>query len=435
MERYIYKKLTEWKDNKNRKPLILEGARQVGKTWILKEFGRKEYQKFAYINCDNNAQIKNLFSDYDTSRIIRGFSAITGVNITAGDTLIVLDEVQEAPLALTSLKYFQEDAPEYHIIVAGSLLGILLHSGSGFPVGKTESLTLYPLSFSEFMEAAGKKHLVEALKTHSFEELNMLLPQYVELLRQYYYTGGMPEAVSTYFETGDLNKVRTIQKEIIKGYEKDFSKHVTEREVLKLYAVWNSIPSQLAKENKKFIYGAIRKGARAKEYETAIEWLRKAGLVHKVTRVKKVEKPAKFYADFDCFKLFLVDLGLLGAMVDAPAKEVLIGEEIFSTYKGSFTEQYVAQQFYSSGVDDLYYYSNENSTSEIDFVVDFRNIYPVEVKAGINLKSKSLSTVLKQDENLKGIRFSMAPYKEQDNIINVPLPFAEEYLKMLLVQS
>ena len=431
MERFIYKELIAWKNSNERKPLILEGARQVGKTWILKEFGRNEYEKIAYINCDNNKQMNILFSDFDVSRLIRGFSAISGVTITPGNTLIVLDEVQEVPLALTALKYFQEEAPEYHIAVAGSFLGILLHEGTGFPVGKTDSLTLYPLSFSEFLLANGKTHILTAMNEHRFEEQNVILPQCIELLRQYYYTGGMPEVVASYIENQDLKRVRRLQKEIIRGYEKDFSKHVPEREVLKMYAVWNSIPSQLAKENKKFIYGAIRKGARAKDYEVAIDWLRKMGLIHKVTRVKKIEKPAKFYEDIDCFKLFIVDLGILGAMVDAPANEILIGEDIFSNYKGSFNEQYVAQQFYSAGGDNLYYYTNDNSTSEIDFVVDYRNIYPVEVKAGINVKAKSLSTVLKQNEKLKGIRFSMAPYKEQENIENVPLPFAEEYLKML----
>ena len=431
MERFIYKELTEWKNSRERKPLILEGARQVGKTWILKEFGRNEYEKLAYINCDNNTQIKKLFSDFDTSRLLRGFSAITGINITKENTLIVLDEVQEVPLALTALKYFLEEAPEYHIAVAGSFLGILLHEGSGFPVGKTDTLTLYPLSFSEFLIAIGKKHLLDALKEHRFEELNAILPQYIEALRQYYYTGGMPEVVASYIESHDLKKVRRLQKEIIRGYEKDFSKHAPEKDSIKMYTVWNSIPSQLAKENKKFIYGAIRKGARAKEYDSAIEWLRKTGLIHKVSRIKKVEKPAKFYEDIDCFKLFLVDLGILGAMVDAPAEEILIGDDIFSNYKGSFTEQYVAQQFYSSGGETLYYYANENSTSEIDFVVDFKTIYPVEVKAGINLKAKSLSTVLKQNEVFIVIRFSLAPYKEQVNLINVPLPFAEEYLRLI----
>lgn len=432
MERFIYKELIAWKNSKERKPLILEGARQVGKTWILKEFGKKEYSKLAYINCDNNAQMNLLFSDFDTSRLIRGFSAISGVTITPDDTLIVLDEVQEVPLAITALKYFQENAPDYHIAVAGSFLGILLHGGTGFPVGKVDSLTLYPLSFSEFMLANNKKHLLDALRDYKIDELNAILPQYIELLRQYYFTGGMPGVVATYVETQDLKKVRRLQKEIIRGYEKDFSKHIPEREVMKMYAVWNSIPSQLAKENKKFIYGAIRKGARAKDYETAIEWLKKMGLIHKITRVRKVEKPAKFYEDIDCFKLFIVDLGILGAMVDAPANEILIGDEIFSSYKGSFTEQYVAQQFYSSGGGNLYYYSNENSTSGIDFVADFRHIYPLEVKAGISFKAKSLSTVLKQNSQLKGIRFSMAPYKEQENIINIPLPFAEEYLKILM---
>lgn len=416
--------------HKGRKPLILEGARQVGKTWLLKEFGKREYRKLAYVSCDNNPQIAGLFYDFDTERLIRALSAITGVHITPGDTLIVLDEVQEVPPAITALKYFQEDAPDFHIAVAGSLLGMLIHGGTGFPVGKTESLTLHPLSYGEFLMATGNGQLLEALGEHHFEELNAILPKYIELLRQYYFTGGMPAVVAEYVESGNLAKVRRIQKGLVRGYEQDFSKHVPEREAVKVYSVWNSIPGQLAKENRKFIYGAIRKGARAKEYEAAIEWLLKNGLVHMVHRVKKIEKPAKFYEDLDCFKLFVLDLGLLGAMVDAPADAVLIGDGIFSEYKGSFTEQYVAQQFYASSGQPLYYYANERSTVEVDFVFDFRNIYPVEVKAETNLRSKSLSLVLK-DSGLEGIRFSMAPYKEQERMVNVPLPFAEEYVRML----
>ncbi len=431
MERFLYKKLLSWKNSKDRKPLILEGARQVGKTWLLKEFGKNEYENLAYINCDNNPQMNILFSDFDTARLIRGFSAISGETILPGKTLLVLDEIQEIPIALTSLKYFSENAPEYHIAVAGSFLGILIHSGTGFPVGKTESMTLYPLSFFEFLLASGKKVLLDTIKEHRFEELNPLLPQLTELLRQYYFTGGMPEVVDLYIRTQDIHSVRQLQKSIIRDYERDFSKHVPENDVIRMLSVWNSIPSQLAKENKKFIYSAIRKGARAKDYEKAIEWLKNAGLIYKVTRIKKIEKPVKFYEDDECFKLFIIDLGLLGAMVDSPAEDVLIGNNVFSTYKGSFTEQYFAQQYFSTFGNKLYYHTNENSTLEIDFVVDLKKIYPVEVKAETNLRSKSLSTVLKQDETRQGIRFSMSPYKKQEQITNVPLPLAEEYLKAI----
>lgn len=434
MERFLYQDLKAWKTKKDRKPLVLEGARQTGKTWLLKEFGRREYTSLAYINCDNNPQMNILFSDFDTKRLLRGFSAITGVAIKPEETLIVLDEIQEIPLALTSLKYFQEEAPEYHIAVAGSFLGLLMHEGSGFPVGKTDSLTLYPVSFSEFLLANGKEVILEAAREGRFEELNVVHSQLTELLRQYYFTGGLPEVVDLYLSTQDLNAVRKLQKELIKDYEKDFSKHVPEKDIGRVIAVWNSIPSQLAKENKKFIYGAIRKGARAKDYEIAIEWLRKMGLVYRVSRVKSLEKPLKFYEDLDCFKLFMLDIGILGAMVDARPDEILIGDNVFSTYKGSFTELYVAGQFFSVCNDKkLYYYTNDDSTLELDFIIESNDVYPIEVKAEVNPRSKSLSTVLKKHEGMKGIRFSMMPYKEQERIVNVPLPLAGEYMRTLLL--
>lgn len=429
MKRELYKKLLEWKHSPNRKPLVLEGARQVGKTWLLKEFGRNEYENLVYINCDNNPQMHSLFSDFDTKRIFRGLSAIAGQSITPGKTLVILDEVQEVPLALTSLKYFCEDAPEQHIAVAGSLLGLKVHSGTGFPVGKTDSLVLYPLSFMEFLRAMGKNILIERIQSRAWEELNMLSPQLTELLRQYYFTGGMPEVVLTYIETQDLQKVRRRQKDILSGYERDFSKHAPAKDVPKINLVWKSVPSQLAKENKKFIYGALKSGGRAKEFENAIQWLEDAGLVHKVCRVSKMSSPLKFYEKFECFKLFANDLGLLGAMADAPASEILIGNNAFSNYKGSFTEQYVAQQFFSACGKELFYYANENSTLEIDFVFQSSGVFPVEVKAAENLRSKSLSTVLKSDPALHGIRFSMSNYKKQEQMENVPLPLVEEFLK------
>lgn len=429
MKRELYKKLLEWKHSSDRKPLVLEGARQVGKTWLLKEFGRNEYENLVYINCDNNPQMRSLFSDFDTKRIFRGLSAIAGQSITPGKTLVILDEVQEVPLALTSLKYFCEDAPEQHIAVAGSLLGLKVHSGTGFPVGKTDSLVLYPLSFMEFLRAMGKNILIERIQSRAWEELNMLSPQLTELLRQYYFTGGMPEVVLTYIETQDLQKVRRRQKDILSGYERDFSKHAPAKDVPKINLVWKSVPSQLAKENKKFIYGALKSGGRAKEFENAIQWLEDAGLVHKVCRVSKMSSPLKFYEKFECFKLFANDLGLLGAMADAPASEILIGNNAFSNYKGSFTEQYVAQQFFSACGKDLFYYANDNSTLQIDFVFQSSGVFPVEVKAEENLRSKSLSTVLKSDPALHGIRFSMSNYKKQEQMENVPLPLVEEFLK------
>lgn len=437
MERLIFSKLIEWKNSKNRKPLIIEGARQVGKTWLLKEFGKKEFKNFVYINCDNNPQLENVFIDFDVQRIIRNLSALANIKIEPGKTLIIFDEIQESPKALTSLKYFCEQAPEYHVAVAGSLLGLMDHHGTGFPVGKVDSLNLYPLSFIEFLLALGKEILVEQIREHQWIELNALNSQLIELLRQYYYVGGMPAVVFSYIEDNDIQKVRSLQNQILQDYEKDISKHASLKDIPKISMVWNSIPSQLAKENKKFIYGAIKSGSRAKDFENAIQWLINAGLVHKVNRVKKIEMPLKFYEDFDCFKLFINDLGLLGAMTEAPASEILIGNNSFSSYKGSFTEQYVAQQFYSSMVNAgvssnrLFYYTNENSTMEIDFVIQKEKVYPIEVKAEENLKAKSLSTVLKQNDFLTGIRFSMANYREQEKMVNVPLGLTEEYFKSL----
>lgn len=437
MERFLYNQLKIWKNSKTKKPLILEGARQVGKTWLLKQFGKNEYENFVYINCDNNPQLESVFADYDVTRIVRNLSAISNVKIEPEKCLIFFDEVQEFPKALTSLKYFCEDERNFHVAAAGSMLGLLDHHGSGFPVGKVDSLFLSPLSFMEFLLALGKNILVEQIQNHSWKELNALLPELIELLRQYYFTGGMPAVVRSYVENQDLQEVRAIQNQIISDYMNDVSKHAPKLEIPKISLVWNSIPSQLAKENKKFIYGALKKGGRAKEFENAIQWLIDARLVHKVNRVKKLEMPLKFYEDFDCFKLFVNDLGLLGAMSDAPAAEILVGNNAFSTYKGSFTEQFVAQQFKSVSFDvnakKLYYHTNENSTMEIDFAFQAEKVYPVEVKAEQNLKAKSLSTVLKNDARLFGIRFSMSPYKEQNQMVNVPLPLAEEYFRSLLL--
>lgn len=431
MERFLIEELRKWKNSSSRKPLILEGARQVGKTWLLKQFGKSDFKNTAYINCDNNPQMQSLFTDFNVQRLLRGFSAISEQKITAGETLVVLDEIQEIPLALTSLKYFCEEAPQYHIAVAGSLLGLAIHSGTGFPVGKVDRLSLYPLSFSEFLKAMKKDILLEMIRSKNWEETNPLANQLIELLRQYYFTGGFPSAVQEYIETQDIKAVRAIQKTIIKDYQNDISKHAPEREIPKISLVWSSIPSQLAKENKKFIYGAIKTGGRAKEFENAIQWLVNAGIVHKITRINKFEMPLKYYEDFESFKLFVNDLGLLGAMTDAPPSEILVGNNIFTNYKGSFTEQFVAQEYFTARQNQLFYYTNENSTNEIDFVTQSDKIYPIEVKAEVNLKSKSLSTVLKNNTSTYGLRFSMSPYKEQERMTNVPLYLAGEYLRNL----
>ena len=428
MERNVYHDLLLWKNKKNRKPLILNGARQVGKTWILKEFGSNEYESFAYINCDDTPEIKTAFSDFETSRLIRFFSALTGVDIKPEKTLIVLDEVQEIPLALTSLKYFCENAPEYHIAVAGSLLGIRLHEGTGFPVGKVDEINLYPLSFEEFCNALGMSILMNQVKEHRWNELCLMSHTFIELLRQYYYVGGMPAVVKDYCENKSLPAVRNIQNQILADYKRDFSKHVPKDILPKVNIVWESIPSQLAKENKKFIYNAIKNGSRAKDFENAIQWLIDAGLVYKVLRVKKIEKPLKFYEDFDAFKLFVLDLGLLGAMVQVAAKDVLVNDKAFTEYKGSFTEQYVLQELITLNK-NLYYYSKENSSLEIDFIMQKEDLYPIEVKAEENLRSKSLKTVFDSNPSLKACRFSMSAYKEQDWLTNVPLYLVREWMK------
>ena len=427
MKRIIYKNLLEWKNSKERKPLIVDGARQTGKTWILKEFGKNEFRNTVYINCDEESEMKTLFFDFDVKRLLRAFSSITEESISPGETLIILDEVQEVPLAITSLKYFCENAAEYHIVAAGSLLGISIHQGTGFPVGKVDRLNMYPMTFSEFLEASGRPQLLEMLRSHRWMEISSLETKFTDLLRQYYYTGGMPEVVSLYLEKGDLQTVREKQKKILLDYEDDFSKHIPPELLAKVRMVWNSIPSQLAKENKKFIYGALKKGARAKDFEDAIEWLINAGLIHKVYRTRKIERPLKFYEDFDSFKLFLSDLGLLGAMSDVTAKEVITGENFFSEYKGAFTEQYVAQELIASGLKP-YYYSKENSTLEIDFIVQKEELYPIEVKAEENVKSKSLKAVYDSNNRVKACRFSMLPYKEQDWLTNVPLYAASEWI-------
>lgn len=441
MKRQVYSQLLAWKNDKDRKPLILDGARQVGKTWILKEFGRNEYKNVAYINCDDSPEMLSLFSDYDIKRLLRGFSSISGEEIHLGETLIILDEIQSVPRGITSLKYFCENANEYHIVVAGSLLGVRLrtkksqnnndeNTGTGFPVGKVDEINMYPMNFLEFVEATGNSILVDQIREHRWGELSTFSSRLTDLLRQYYYVGGMPEVVKKYLEDENLKQVRKIQQRILNDYEKDFSTHVPDELLPKVIMVWNSITSQLAKENKKFIYGVVKKGARAKDFEDAIQWLVNAGLIHKVVRVNKVQRPLKFYEDMSAFKLFLSDLGLLGAMADVTAKEVLTGENYFEEYKGAFTEQFIAQELISLG-EKLYYYSKENSTLELDFLVQKDAVYPIEVKAEENLRSKSLKTIYDDNNELKPVRFSMSGYKEQDWMVNVPLYLAAEWINSI----
>ncbi len=427
MERDLYRDLLKWKNSPYRKPLVLFGARQTGKTWLLKEFGHREYKNLAYINCDNNPDITGLFFDFNIERLIRSFSVITEQIIQKHDTLIILDEVQEVPMALTALKYFSENAPEYHIAVAGSFLGINVHKGSGYPVGKVDELYLYPLSFLEFLKASGNNSLVEMMQEHHWTEFAPLHERCRDLLRQYYFTGGMPEVVQHYVINRDVQEVRNIQRRILRDYRSDFSKHIPAPLLSKVNLVWDSIPSHLAKENKKFVYGAVKKGARAKDLEDAIQWLLDTGLVFKVNRVSKIEMPLKFYEEFGSFKLFLNDLGLLGAMVDVPIRMILLKDNFLEEYKGAFTEQYVGQQLTAVGIKP-YYYTNERSTLEIDFVIQKENVYPIEVKAEENLRSKSLRTIVTSGNNLTGWRFSMSDYRVQDWMINIPLYLVQEWV-------
>ena len=429
MERLIYNDLLKWKGGSERKPLILNGARQVGKTWIIREFGRREYANTAYINCESTLQIEEVFKDFDTRRMVTALSAVSGESITAGSTLIVLDEIQEYPRALTALKYFCEDAPEYHIIVAGSLLGISLHQGVSFPVGKVEMMNLYPMSFTEFVMAMGKEQAAEMLQNGDFSSTSALNGFFVELLRQYYYVGGMPAAVKSFAEKGNPHEVRKIQKQILADYRKDFSKHVSRSEAERIAMVWDAIPQQLAKENKKFKYSDVKPGSRSSDYLLAIQWLLDAGLVYKVTRVSTPKMPLRFYEEPSVFKLYMNDVGLLGAQMDAPAKDVLLGDNAFSEYKGAFSEQYVLSQMVPS-VLPIHYYSTNDSQMEADFVVQTeQRILPIEVKAEANVHSKSLRTFIEKNPDLKGVRFSTLPYKDQDWMENVPLYNVEKLIK------
>ena len=423
MYRYAIEDLRNWKHKKNRKPLIIEGARQVGKTWIMKEFGRQEYQNIVYINFDSNARVAELFSaDLNTQRILRGIEIYVGKKIDPENTLIIFDEVQEVPKALSSLKYFCEDAPEYHIVCAGSLLGIALHDGTSFPVGKVEFLKLHPLSYKEFLMATGKELYAELIDQKDYQMIASFKQIYVDALKEYYYVGGMPEAVVSYSEEQDFAEVRNIQNRILAAYEQDFSKHAPANIVPKIRMVWNSIPSQLAKENRKFLYGLIREGARAKEYETAIMWLSDCGLVHKVSRITTPHLPLKAYEDLKAFKLFLVDVGLLGALAGLNQKILLDGNDLFVEFKGALTEQYVLQQLVTNPDLGVYYYTNDRGSCEIDFLIDDgEKIIPLEVKAEINLRAKSLKSYRDKYTPKISVRASMADYKEHDGLVDLPL--------------
>lgn len=423
MVREVMKQLEAWKNRKARKPLILRGVRQVGKTWLMKEFGRLYYQKCVYISMDENERMEEAFRDaFDIERIILLLEIEAGFKIDPENTLIIFDEIQEIPRALKSLKYFQETAPQYHIIAAGSLLGIALHEGTSFPVGKVDFCDLYPLTFREFLLACGEEQLLDVLTGNDFETMKVFKTRYIDHLKYYYFVGGMPEAVLDFATNKDIKSVREIQNKLLFAYENDLSKHAPGSVVTRIRMLWNSIPAQLAKENKKFIYGLIREGARAKEYEEAMTWLIDVGLVYKVNRINKPDFPLRAYQDFSAFKLFVADIGLLGAMSRLDAKIILEGNRLFEEFKGALTEQYVLQQLIVHPENDIFYWSAGNATAEVDFLIQTdERIVPLEVKAEENLQAKSLKIFMEKYKTGKAIRTSMADYREQDWLVNLPL--------------
>ena len=432
MERYLMKDLINWKNKKHRKPLIIRGARQVGKTWIMKEFGRLHYENTIYINFDNNERMKQVFSlDMDIRRIISALKIEAGKNINPENTLLIFDEIQEVPKALSALKYFYEDAPEYHIVAAGSLLGVALHAGTSFPVGKVDFLNLYPLNFEEFLSAVNQKGLDDLLESGDYLSINAFSSKYVDLLRHYYYIGGMPEAVQTYIDTDDLFEVRNVQNALLEYYSNDFSKHAPKEIVPRIQMIWQSIPMQLAKENRKFIYGIIREGARAKDFELAIQWLIDCGLILKSTRISKPGMPLIAYMEMSAFKIYMLDVGLLAAKGNLEPRILLEGNKVFEEFKGALTEQFVAQQLVSNKK-ELYYFSKENSSGELDFVVQQgQYIIPIEVKAEENLQAKSLRAYCEKYKPEIALRSSMSNYREQDWMTNVPLYALSSYLNQI----
>ncbi len=423
MDRHLMSRLDDWKQSPRRKPLILNGARQVGKTWLLKEFGATRYENVAYVNFDGNPAMTSVFeAGYDIPRLLTNIQAGTGTRIVEGETLVILDEVQECPKALTSLKYFCEDAPSLHVAAAGSLLGLTVHQGTGFPVGKVNTLDLHPLTFREFMDAMGNSMLRELVDEGDPISVNSFASRLVPLLRQYYFVGGMPEAVSAFVESGVLSDARGVQQEILRNYRLDASKHLSALETEHVLAVFDSIPAHLSRENKKFIFGQIREGARARDYRSAITWLTQAGLATRVGRVTKPGVPLSAYADGSAFKLFLLDVGLLGAMAGTSERDVIGGNSLLTEFKGALAEQYVCQQL----VDDCglspYYWSAENSRGEIDFLVQADGeTYPIEVKAEENLRAKSLRAFSQANPGMQPVRFSLSGYRDEGWMRNVPL--------------
>lgn len=437
MKRNIYKELKAWKENPKHKPLVLLGARQVGKTYIIKEFGKNEFENMVYVNCHNNRFAEGLFVDFNMDRIIYQLEQANEQRIFSGKTLLFFDEIQEVPNGISSLKYFCEDRRDLHVVVAGSLLGISIRKDESYPVGKVNDLRMYPMTFDEFLVANGRDLLADAVRNLDWDSMTLQHELLTDYLRQYYFCGGMPEAVSTWIENHDAKETRDVQRSILATYSKDMGKH-TNAEVVRIRQVWDSVPAQLAKENKKFVFGAIKKGARAADFEKAIQWLTDAGLVYKVARVTKPQEPLKFYADDSAFKIYLLDCGLLSCMCGARSREMLIGMDVFSEFKGAFTENYILSQIKSLELHDemdknIFYFSKDSSTMEVDFIVQGnRRVIPTEAKAEENVRAKSLRLFVTEEFKnfcLKGLRISMLPYKDQEWMENIPLYSAEAYFK------
>lgn len=423
MERFAIQQLKAWKENPRRKPLVLMGARQVGKTWLMKEFGRKFYEKVAYVSFFNNETVAKEFkTDYDVKRLLSVLNIASGVTITPGDTLVILDEIQNAPEAFEALKYFCEDAPEYHVMVAGSLLGVALHKGISYPVGKVDLLDLHPLSFREYLYAVGEKSLSDAIQAKDYSVIDLFSEKYISHLKNYYFVGGMPGVVDVFRQDSDYQGARKVQRDIIAQYRGDFGKHADARELPKINMVWDSIPMQLAKENKKFFFGKMKQGARSGDFEVAIQWLLDSGLVHKVHRVNEPRVPLAAYKDFSAYKLFFLDVGLLGAMSELDAQTILEGNRLFVEFKGALTEQFVLQQLVGDTSYTPYYFGTESATFEQDFLVQKgMEAVPIEVKAETNVRSQSLRAFYEKFHPEKSVRFSLLPYKEQDWMVNIPL--------------
>lgn len=429
MNREALEYLMKWKESKFRKPLIIKGARQVGKTWLMRKFGENYYSSVAYINFENNDRMKQLFDkDYDIDRLIFGLQIESNTQIDE-NTLVIFDEIQEVPKALTSLKYFKENAPQYHVLAAGSALGVGLHEGYSFPVGKVDFLNLYPMTFLEFLQASENNQLVDLIKSRDFDLMTVFKDKLIDLLKHYYFIGGMPEAVFVYQETYDLNQVRDVHRRLIDGYEQDFSKHVPNLLLPRVRMAWQSIPAQLSRENRKFVYGLVKEGARAREYEIALQWLFDMNVAAKVVRITKPDIPLNAYQDPNSFKIFVNDIGLLSTLSNLDMKRLLEGNQIFEEFKGALTEQFVFQEIRS--LDNLtpHYWSADRSSAEVDFVIEYEGkIVPIEVKATNNLRGKSLKSYFDRYHPEKSIRTSLADFRDEGWLINIPLYALSQFL-------